>query len=314
MILCAIPILSAFFATCTDQPFATGYVEGDYTLIAPIASSQILELAVERGDIVRAGDTLVLMEESDARISLSEAEAALANARSNLADLTEGKRPEEIRVLEATLASARAQAEDAHTSMDRIVSLAERGAATQADRDAATTAARVADAAVAQAEAELSVARLPAREQEIAAAQASVDGAIAARDLAQWDLEQRVLTAPSAGRIDDIIRQPGEIAGPSAPVLSLLPLDGVKLRLYVPETTVSQIAPGTELTVNCDGCPEGLTATVSYVSDSPEFTPPVIYSQDNRQKLVYLIEARASAQSLKPGQIVDVRLAGDTAR
>ena len=83
----------------------------------------------------------------------------------------------------------------------------------------------------------------------------------------------------------------------------------VKLRLYVPEAGLSSIAPGTVLNVNCDGC-AGATATVTYVSDAPEFTPPVIYSLQNRQKLLYLVEARpdAGTRALNPGQIVDVDL------
>ena len=92
-------------------------------------------------------------------------------------------------------------------------------------------------------------------------------------------------------------------------MVSLLPEGAVKLRLFVPETAISAIARGSRLQVRCDGCPDGLTATVSYVADGPEFTPPVIYSLENRQKLVYLIEARPDAGSdLKPGQIVDVAL------
>ena len=80
-------------------------------------------------------------------------------------------------------------------------------------------------------------------------------------------------------------------------------------RLYVPEASVAAIAPGTVLTVNCDGCPAGLTATVTWVATEPEFTPPVIYSLENRQKLVYMIEARpAGPTALKPGQIVDALL------
>ena len=85
----------------------------------------------------------------------------------------------------------------------------------------------------------------------------------------------------------------------------------MKLRLYVPEASVSEIKVGDLLVVGCDGCPSDLSARISYISDEPEFTPPVIYSPDNRQKLVYLIEARPLADAaLKPGQIVDVAVPG----
>ncbi|MEZ5777598.1 MAG: HlyD family efflux transporter periplasmic adaptor subunit [Paracoccaceae bacterium] len=308
--VCAVPILSALFSACSPlPPFATGYVEGEYVLIAPVAVAQIDSLAVRRGDRVEAGASLVEMERRDAEIALSEASAALAQAESQLANLREGRRPEEIRVIEASLASALAQAAEADRSAERLKSLAARGAATATQADDAATAATVARAKVAEAEASLAVARLPARPQEIAAAEAAVQGAAAARARAEWHLEKRHLAAPSSGTIYDVIRTEGELAGPSAPVLSMLPDGAVKLRLYVPENAISSLSPGATLHVNCDGCPGSLMATVTYVADAPEFTPPVIYSLQNRQKLVYLIEARPDADAaLNPGQIVDVDL------
>ncbi|EPX79607.1 HlyD family secretion protein [Salipiger mucosus] len=309
--LCALPLAVALFSTCAPPaPLATGYAEGEFTLVAPVATAQIQSVAVARGDRVVAGETLVQMERRDAEIALAQAEAALAKAESELLDLQEGKRPAEIRVIEASLASARAQAEEARRTRDRMESLAARGAATRSQADDAETAAKVAEAQVAQIEAELAAARLPARGQAIAAAKAARDGAEAARDQARWNLDQRSLRAPADGRVFDVIRTPGEIAGPSAPVLSLLPDGAVKLRLYLPETAFSQVEVGSALTVGCDGCPEGLAARVTYISDAAEFTPPVIYSLENRQKLVYLVEAQpAPGSGLKPGQIVDVSLA-----
>lgn len=309
--LCAVPVISALFSGCVPPlPFASGYVEGEYVLIAPVATAQITRILVERGDKVAAGQALVEMEERDAVIALAQTEAALAQSDATLANLLEGARDEEIQAIEASLASAKAKAVEAERTADRQRNLAERGAITTATRDDAATAAEIARAQVAEIEAQLKVAQLPARTQEIKAAGAALDGARAARDQAKWNLEQRKLAAPSAGTIFDIIRTQGELAGPSVSVLSMLPEGAVKLRLYVPEAVVSKVSAGSRLQVNCDGCPDGLTATVNYVADAPEFTPPVIYSLENRQKLVFLIEARPDGGDtfLKPGQIVDVQL------
>lgn len=312
MFVCAIPLLASLFTACTPAPpYATGYVEGEYVLIAPVSTSQISSLNVARGDHVKAGQVLVEMERQDAEIALAQAEAAKSRAESQLANLHEGKRPEEIGVITAMLASARAQGDEATRNADRISSLTAKGAATQAQKDDAATAVATANAKTAEIEANLAVAQLPARPQEIAAAEATLRSAEADLARAQWSLDKRQLFAPAAGVIADVIRNAGEIAGPSAPVLSLLPDGAVKLRLYVPEVLVAQIRIGSALRVNCDACPQGLTATVSYVADGPEFTPPVIYSLENRQKLVFLIEARpdaSAATALKPGQIVDVDL------
>lgn len=308
--VCAIPLISALFDGCSmPPPFATGYVEGEYVLIAPLASAQLLDLPVARGDRVAAGQTVAVMESRDARITVAQAEGALAQAENQLANLREGSRIEEIRVLEAALVSARAQAGVAEKEVARQESLRDRNVTSQSQLDQVESSAEVARARVAQAEAELAVARLPARPKEIEAARAAVAQARAALDAAKWQLDQRRLTVPAPGTVFDLIRRPGELAGPSAPVLSYLPDGATKLRLYVPEADISRISVGGQLRVNCDGCADA-SATVTYVSEDPEFTPPVIYSLQNRQKLVYLIEARpdAGAAALKPGQIVDVDL------
>jgi len=313
-ILCSLPLIASLLAECgPPPPFATGYVEGEYTLVAPVEIAQIKTLHVRRGDRLAAGAVLAEMERQSVEIALAEANANLAEARSQLADLLEGARPEEIEVIQANLASARLQAEEAERVLERDAKLSARGVVTDAQLDDTETAAEVAKARVAQITAELAVARPPARPQAIARAEAAIAAAEAARDMVRWRLDQTSLSLPEPVTVVDIIRHEGEIAGPSAPVMSVLPDGAVKLRLYVPENSFRAIAVGDLLQVGCDGCAADTTARISYISDEPEFTPPVIYSLESRQKLVYLIEARPDgAHFLKPGQIVDVALPGAT--
>jgi HlyD family secretion protein len=293
------------------MPLATGYVEGDYVQISALSTAQILTLSVASGDRVEIGQTLVDLETRDAQIGLAQAKAALSRSESQLANLRQGRRPEEIAVIEAALASAKAQADEAQRSADRLRDLSTKGAATETQRDDAATSAKVAKARVAEIEANLAVARLPAREDEIAAAEAARLEAAAALEKAEWQLETRRLASPTAGTVTDIIHHPGEIAVTGQPILTLLPYGAVRLRLYLPEAALAGLAIGSQLDVQCDGCPPGLTATVSYIADGPEFTPPVIYSVGSRQKLVYLVEAQPTdGAMLKPGQIVDVDLHG----
>jgi HlyD family secretion protein len=293
------------------MPLATGYVEGDYVQISALSTAQILTLSVASGDRVEIGQTLVDLETRDAQIGLAQAKAALSRSESQLANLRQGRRPEEIAVIEAALASAKAQADEAQRSADRLRDLSTKGAATETQRDDAATSAKVAKARVAEIEANLAVARLPAREDEIAAAEAARLEAAAALEKAEWQLETRRLASPTAGTVTDIIHHPGEIAVTGQPILTLLPDGAVRLRLYLPEAALAGLAIGSQLDVQCDGCPPGLTATVSYIADGPEFTPPVIYSVGSRQKLVYLVEAQPTdGAMLKPGQIVDVDLHG----
>jgi HlyD family secretion protein len=282
-------------------------------LLAPIEVAQVESVAVRRGDRVEAGKVVATLESRDAEIAVADAEAGLARAQAQLADLKLGKRPEEIAVLEANIRSARAQKAEAQRVLTRAQDLLERGIATRAEYDKASTEAERADAQLGEAEANLAVARLPARPETINAAEQQVKQAEAQLEQARWRLSKRKLQAPSPGRIDDVIRDPGDTAGPSAPVVSMLPDGAVKLRVFVPEAQFSAVEVGTLLDVRCDGCPDGLTARVSYVSPDPEFTPPVIYSLETRQKLVYLVEARpeGDASPLQPGQIVDVSLASE---
>lgn len=307
-LLCSIPYLAAMFA-CSEPPLAVGYVEGEFVLLAPIDVAQVETVLVRRGDRVEPGKALVKLESSDALIAAAQAQAGVATARAQLADLQVGRRPEEIDVLAAALVSSRAQAQQSQRVLERTQDLFRRGTATQAQLDEARTKVEVDEAMIGQAQANLAVARLPARPETIRAAENQVKQAEAVLDEARWRLSKRALVAPSAGRIDDVIRDPGDTAGPTAPVLSMLPDGAVKLRVYVPEKDFSKLALGKQLKVNCDGCGEGVTASISYISPDPEFTPPVIYSLETRQKLVYLVEARPQGDSkLQPGQIVDVEL------
>lgn len=309
--LCSIPLAASLFSACAGPPpLAVGYVEGEFVLLAPIEVAEVRTVAVRRGDRVKAGHAVAELEAGDATIAVAQAEAALAQAEAQLADLKIGKRPEEIAVLQATLISSQAQEKEAERVLTRLGDLLKRGISTQADYDEAETKLNVATAMVGQAEANLAVARLPARPETIRAAENQVKQANAALDEARWKLSRRTLAAPASGRIDDIIRNPGDLAGPSAPVISMLPDGAVKLKLYLPEEKVSSVTIGSMLDVHCDGCKPGLKARVSYVSPDPEFTPPVIYSLETRQKLVYLIEARPEGEAgpLQPGQIVDVGL------
>ena len=121
---------------------------------------------------------------------------------------------------------------------------------------------------------------------------------------------QRHVTAPVAALVSDTYARPGETINAGVPVVSLLPPQNILVRFFVPETELATLHVGDRLTIGCDACAPGLTATVTFIAPQPEYTPPVIYSESNREKLVYLIEAHPppdQAVQLKPGQPVDVR-------
>ena len=93
------------------------------------------------------------------------------------------------------------------------------------------------------------------------------------------------------------------------PVLSIMPPGNMKLRFFVPEAELPKLAIGDEVKVTCDNCAADLTAKIYFIATSAEYTPPVIYSLDERNKLVYLIQARPSRpDSLRVGQPISVFL------
>lgn len=308
-ILCALPLAAKLFAACAPPtPLAVGYVEGEFIMLAPVETAQVEQIQVRRGDRIAAGSVIATIDAREAQISVAQGRASLEQAQAQLANLKLGRRPQEIAVLEANLRSAQAQADEAKRVMTRSRDLLARGTASQAQFDEAATSLKVAEAAVGQAEANLQVGRLPARDEEIRAAEAQMAVAQSNLDQAQWRLDQRILKAPNAGRVQDVIRHPGDLAGPSAPVAQLLPDGATKLTLFLPQEHVAQIRPGDRLDIRCDGCSAGLQAEISYIASDPEFTPPVIFSLETRQKLVFLVEAKPldKAKNLNPGQIVDV--------
>lgn len=311
--LCTLAIIGALLPGCAaPKPAAVGYVEGEYVHLAPLEVARIETLLVRRGEAVKAGQVIATVEATDATLAVKEAEARLAQAQAQLENLKRPRRPEEIAAIEATLAAAQAQAEDARRTLARRQDLAARGIASRADLDATRTAADVAQARIGEIRANLATAKLGAREDEIHAAEQQVGQAQAGLEVARWRLDRRSVRAQADGRISDLIRLAGEVSGPSAPIVSMLPEGAFKLKVYLPEKTLSQARVGRDLKVHCDGCPPGLLARISYIAPEPEFTPPVIYSLETRQKLVYLIEARPLGEGvarLQPGQIVDVTFA-----
>ena len=191
-IFCSIPFAAALFSACAGPaPLAVGYAEGDFVLLAPIEVAQVESVAVRRGDRVEAGQRVAEMETDDARIAVAQAEAALAEAEAQFANLQIGKRPEEIAVLDAMVRSAKAQAEEKHRVLARVSDLLRRGTAAQAAFDEAQTAVEVAEAEINQAEANLAVAKLPARSEEINAAKNQVKQAQTALQDARWRLSNR---------------------------------------------------------------------------------------------------------------------------
>ncbi|MGH6630502.1 MAG: HlyD family secretion protein, partial [Burkholderiales bacterium] len=178
--------------------------------------------------------------------------------------------------------------------------------------DAAVSAERNAAARVAEFQATLKSADLAAREDALLAADQEVQAAEAALAQVRWSLTRKAARAPATGLVEQIYYRRGEWVATGAPVLALLPPENRILRFYVPEPVLGDLQIGQAVRVHCDGCATEVNATIRYISPRAEFTPPVIYSNERRERLLFMIEAApapADALKLKPGQPVDVELA-----
>ena len=133
---------------------------------------------------------------------------------------------------------------------------------------------------------------MPARVDEIRAAEADARAAREVVAQSDWRLAQRAVAAPASGLVHDTYFVVGDWVPAGAPVASLLPPGNVKVRFYVPETLLGRLKPGQTVNIACDGCAAPVAATIAFIADRAEFTPPVLYSKENRSKLVYLVEAK----------------------
>lgn len=291
----------------SEPPQWNGYVEADYVYVGALSPGAITELDVLEGQVVAAGDRLFALEDRQQQAALDAAEAQVEVARANAENLATGSRSAEIDVIRANLARAEADFDLAQSQSERSDQLLAQGLTPQAQADQARATLRSAEAQVAQLQAQLRVAELPARDPQRIAAEASLAVAEANAERARDDLADRISTAPEAGRIERIFFAEGEIVSAGAPVLSLLPEGALKIRFYVPEAERTAMALGDAVSVTCDGCAAEVSATISFMASDPQFTPPVIYSRDERHRLTFLVEAELAADaSLAPGQPVSV--------
>ena len=283
----------------------SGYVEGEPLYFAAPVAGTVKAMHVVRGQEVAAGQALFVVDPAQPKSQAEQAAADLAAAQAQAVDARKGVRPVELAVFEANLAAAEARARDANSQLRRVATLARQGYESKAALDDARATAQAADAQVAAARKQRDAATLGQREDQIRAADARVSQARAGLTGAAARLADVAPAAPAAARVEDVFFQQGEWAPANQPILSLLPDNRIKVRFFVPEQSLAAYKPGRVVHFACDGCAKGLTARIAYVSPRAEFTPPVIYSRETRDRLVYLVEAQPSVR-LNPGLPVDV--------
>lgn len=307
LLLAALPLALAACSGSEQTDAHLGYVEGLNSQIAPEISGRIVTLDVHEGEDVPKGASLFTIDASRAQAALDNAQAALQSGEAQLADLLAAGRPEEIRAARDAVSQVQAQAKLAQENFNRTQKLVDQGQMPKARLDADRAALDGANAALSQALARLALIKQPARADRIEAARAQITGLHAQVKRAQIDLADTEVIAPLAGRIQTVYRRVGELAGPSAPVLALLPPQQVRVRFFVGETELAQIKSGMAVHFSCDGCTGQLAGKVSYISSQAEFAPPMIFTVKERVRFKYMVEVMPDDPAkLHPGQPVDV--------
>jgi HlyD family secretion protein len=295
-----------------DNHRVQGYAEGEFVYVASPLAGQLEKLSVKRGDQVKSGDPLFTLESGAERAAQDQARRMLAQAQATLEDAKKGKRPTEMESLEAQLGQARAALVLSNQDLARQEKLVKTGATSVDDLDKARSTNDQNLHRVQQLEADVRTGKLGLREDQIAAAEAEVRAKQAALAKADWDLSQKQQAAPQSGLVFDTLYYEGEWIAAGHPVVALLPPPNIKVRAFVPEGRIGAIHVGDALNVFVDGVADPLKGKVTFISPQAEYTPPVIYSQETRGKLVFMIEARfdpETAVKLHPGQPVDVQIA-----
>jgi HlyD family secretion protein len=282
----------------------TGYVvSDDVTMSSPIGGT-LTRILVRRGDRVTPGQTLFNVDQTVRAAQADQANALIAAGQAQVLQQL------------AVVDRARANLAAARSDVDRAAAELHRLTAAQREKPGAVAPLQVeqSDAAYKASAGRLEAARADLADgmAGVQAARAQVRQAQAGLASANRQLSDLAPVAPSAGRIEDVMFKQGESVSANAAVVSIVPDGEVKVRFYVPEGLVAGYRPGREVAVACDGCKAGMTATVEFVATRPEYTPPIIYSLDARQKLVFMVEARPSDPSaLVPGQPIDVGATAD---
>ena len=282
-----------------EAPALSGYIEGETLFLAAPVAGTVTSLAAVEGQRVGPGLPLFAIDPATLSAEGEQARARVAEAGTQIAAAQAN-----VQQAEAEAAAAAADADKARRDLNRLLNVRRIDPAAVAGTDV-----DAAQAALREANARLAAARetAAARRSQVGSARAQQAQARGGEREVQIRVGQLSPSAPGPALVEEVFFRPGEWVAANQPVLALLPDSQVKVRFFVPEQEVARYRPGRTVRFACDGCAGNLSARISYVSPRPEFTPPIIYSRDSRDRLVFMVEAKPERPGrLMPGLPVDV--------
>ncbi|KTC66794.1 hemolysin D [Legionella birminghamensis] len=302
-------IAGSFLAGCnhSHERQIQGYVEGENIYLASPYSGILENLAVARGQLVKKGQLLFQLDKNPESLQIKQFEADLLQAKNVLKDLENPRRKPEIAAIQAQIDQTEAQIKLAQVRVRRYEELYRRNAASKDTLDEAVAVYQEQVKLKEQYESNLRLARLGSREEQINAQKAQIASFTERLAVAQWQLEQKRLYAPADGLIFDTYYRKGEFVGTQKAVLSLLTPANVRIEFFVPVEVLSNLKIGQKIEFLCQGCTTRSQALISYISPEAQYVPPLVYSRENTDKLVFRIKADLSQfNEYKLGQPVTV--------
>jgi HlyD family secretion protein len=277
-------------------------------------SGRIAEVRAEEGDHVQAGAVLATIDTRTFALQIDQATAQIEAQEQNLRRLRNGARPEEVREARSRLASAQAEVARATDDLTRLKGIAAktdgRGVSRQ-DLDRAQSAVVTASSRTDELREALHLVESGSRSEDIAGAEAQVKASRAQLALLRHQIELGELKAPVDAVVRSRLLEPGDMATPQRPVLTLALTQPKWVRVYVAETDLGRISVGLPARVRSDGQSQELTGRISFVASTAEFTPKAVETEELRTSLVYEVRILLDdpADLLRLGQPVTVEIA-----
>lgn len=257
-----------------DDKLLPGYIEGKYTYISASYSGILKSLYVKKGKEIKVDQQLFSLELRPELDELLIAQAQVNQALNNTEAL-------------------KIDCDLKNTLLDHKTRLYQKKAITKEEVDSSAASYQSA------------YANLKSAEDNIRSLQANVQKL-------EWIIKQKTVNSPISGVTFDIYYNIGEFVTSGSPVVSLLDASQVKIIFYIPEILLSKLKLDQLIQVACDNCNKPIKGKIVYISNAAEYTPPVIYSDTIREKLVYRIEAEplspAFPLEVYPGQPITVKI------
>lgn len=289
-----------------ENGFASGNgrVEATELYVSAKAAGRVADILVNEGDFVTEGQVIARMDMKSLEAQLAQAQAEVANALSTResARALVAQRQADVAMAEAQLVQSRSEAEVARKTSARSQQLVKSHAIAQQEADDNLARLHVAEASIRVAQAQIVAAQagVKAAQAQVAQADAAIRAAQAVVKRLQAELDDGVLRAPRAGRVQYRIVQPGEVVASGGKVVSLVDISDVYMSFFLPERAAGRVALGSEVRIILDAAPQwAIPAKISYVASVAQFTPKTVETASERQKLVFHVKARIDQNLLQ---------------